>query len=417
VRQVLPYRTREDRTEGIVITFSDVAAEALQEARLYAESIVDTVREPLLVLDGDLRVRSANQSFYETFQVAKAETVGRPLYELGNRQWDIPRLRTLPWDLTVQPLSDLEVEHDFESIGLRTMQLSARAIDRGPDQPHLTLLAIEDITERKRAQEALREKEARKQIEEQVRRRQAELAHALRISTVGVLASGLAHELNQPLTAIANGVEASAQYVRSGKVEPDRLLALLDDASSEALRAGDIVRHLRSFIQKGTPQPERADLSEIVRSVQRLMGREMQQQGVTLRLDLREQPISIYADPIQIEQIILNLIQNAIDALPEEPDGCRVVDVRTRTVKGMAELSVRDHGGGVPEESLERIFEPFFSTKSDGLGMGLAISRSLIEAHRGRIWAEHPNDGGPGTMVRFLVPLRPARSPRKRRLS
>jgi two-component system, chemotaxis family, CheB/CheR fusion protein len=415
VRQVLPYRTRENQIEGVVITFSDVAAEALDEARVYAESIVDTVREPLLVLDGDLRVRSANQSFYETFRVSKGETVGRTLYELGNRQWDLPRLRTLPRDLSSQPLSDLEVEHEFEAIGLRTMLLSARTIDRGPDKPQLILLAIEDVTERKRAQQALLEKEARKQLEEQVRRRQAELAHALRISTVGVLASGLAHELNQPLSAIVNGVEASAQYVRSGRADPETLLALLDDASSEALRAGDIVRHLRSFIQKGTPQPEDSDLNEIVRGVQRLMGREVQQERVTLRLDLRDQPIPIHADPIQIEQIVVNLIQNAMDALPDEPAAPREVEVRTRAVKGMAELAVRDNGAGVPEESLERIFEPFFSTKSDGLGMGLAISRSLIEAHRGRIWAEHPDDGSAGMKVCFHLPLKPPRSGRKRR--
>jgi len=210
-------------------------------------------------------------------------------------------------------------------------------------------------------------------------------------------------------------VEASAQYVRSGKADPEGLLALLDDASSEALRAGDIVRHLRSFIQKGTPQPEHSDLNEIVRSVQRLMGREMQQARITLRLDLRDLPIPIYADPIQIEQIVVNLIQNAMDALPEEPGGPREVEVRTRAVKGMAELAVRDSGSGVHEESLERIFEPFFSTKADGLGMGLAISRSLIEAHRGRIWAEHPGDGSPGTTVCFLLPLKPPRSARKRR--
>jgi C4-dicarboxylate-specific signal transduction histidine kinase len=170
------------------------------------------------------------------------------------------------------------------------MQLNAWTILRGADRPSLILLAIEDITERKRAQEVLRETETRKQVEDHVQQRQAELAHAQRISAVGELASGLAHELNQPLSAIVNGVEACARYVRSGKIASKKLLALLDDASGEALRAGSIVEHLRHFIEKGKPQFERTDLREIARNVPRLLGREIQQGQITLRLDLPPRP-------------------------------------------------------------------------------------------------------------------------------
>lgn len=418
MRQVLPYRTRDHRTEGVVITFSDVAAEALQEARLYAESIVDTVREPLLVLDGDLRVRSANQSFYATFHVAEEETVGQLLYELGNRQWDIPKLRTLLGEVLPQKraLDDFELEANFESIGARIMQLNARTMDRGSDRPHLILLAIEDITERTRAQAALRESEARKQVEEQVRQRQAELAHALRISTIGELASGLAHELNQPLSAIANGVEACARYVRAGKAKPKQLLALLDDASGEALRAGSIVEHLRHFIEKGKPQFKRTDLCEIARNVPRLLGREIQREHITLRLDLHPRPIPVYADRIQIEQIIVNLMQNAIDAIREAPGDRHEIQLQVWAAKGMAELAVRDTGTGVSAATTERMFEPFFTTKRHGLGMGLAISRSILEAHRGRVWVKHRADGTRGTTIRFTLPLlQPPRAARKKR--
>jgi len=409
VRQVLPYRTRDQRTDGVVITVSDVAAEALQEARLYAESIVDTVREPLLVLDEALRVCSANQSFYATFHTSREDTVGRLLYELGNREWDIPRLRTLLGEVLPEQhvLSDFELEATLGSMGPRIMQLNARVLDRGGNRPHLILLAIEDITERRRAQEALRETEARKHIEDQVRQRQAELAHALRISTVGELATGLAHELNQPLSAIANGVEACARYVRSGKGSAGTLLALLDEASGEAVRAGSIVEHLRHFIEKGQPQFEPTDLCEIARNIPRLLARELQQAQIVLRLDVPARPLSIDADRIQIEQILVNLMQNAIDALREAPGDRPEIQLRVWAAKGMAEVAVRDTGPGVSAATAGRMFEPFFTTKPHGLGMGLAISRSILEAHRGRIWVKRRADGARGTTIRFTLPLLP----------
>jgi len=417
VRQALPYRTRRGRTDGVVLTLSDVAAEALQEARIYAEAIVDTVREPLLVLDSDLRILSANQSFYTTFHVSEEATAGRSLYELGNRQWDIPRLRTLLSDVLPRKreLTDFEVRHDFAAIGPRVMLLNARALRRGGGRPDLILLALLDVTDRRRAQEALRESEAREHLEEQLRQRQAELAHALRVTTLGELASGLAHELNQPLTAIANGVEACARYVRAGTVDPAKLLTLLDDASSEALRAGDIVEHLRGFIEKGKPRFRRTDLGDIARHVRRLLEHELTREGVTLQLDLAPQPVPIHADRIQIEQVLVNLLQNAIEVERENRGAGKRIDLAVCTREEMAEAAVRDTGTGVAAAAADRLFEPFFTTKPQGLGMGLAISRSIIEAHRGRIWVERPVDGGPGTTVRFSLPLSTAPALRRRR--
>jgi two-component system, LuxR family, sensor kinase FixL len=332
--------------------------------------------------------------------------------ELGNREWDVPKLRPLLREVLPQKhvLNDFEVESNFESIGPRIMQLNARTIDRGGDRPYLIPLAIGDITEPKRAQEALQASEDLKHVEEQVPQRQAELAHALRISTVGELATGLAHELNQPLAAIANGVEACARYVRSGKAKSDKLLALLDDASAEALRAGRIVEHLRSFIQKGKPEFERTDLCEIARNIPRLLGREIQRERITLRLDLHPRPLPIYADGIQIEQIIVNLMQNAIDAIREAPSDRHEIQLQLWAAKGMGEVAVRDTGAGVSDAATERMFEPFFTTKSHGLGMGLAISRSILEVHGGRIWAKRRADGSRGTTVRFSLPLQPPRA-------
>ena len=200
----------------------------------------------------------------------------------------------------------------------------------------------------------------------------------------------------------------------SGKIASKKLLALLEDASGEALRAGSIVEHLRHFIEKGQPQFGRTDLSEIARNVPRLLGREIEREHITLRLDLPPRPLPIYADHIQIEQISVNLMQNAIDAIREVPGDRREIQLEVWAAKGMAEVAVRDTGPGVSAAAIERMFEPFFTTKARGLGMGLAISRSIIEAHGGRIWLKRRADGSRGTTVRFTLPLQ-LKAARKKR--
>ena len=406
VRQVLPCHTRDERTEGVVITFSDVAAEALQRARDYAESIVDTVREPLLVLDEEMRVCSANQSFYSTFDASPEETVGQVLFDLGRREWDVPELRTLLAEILPEQhvVNDFELVRDFGSIGTRTVVLNARAIVND-DRPDKILLAIEDMTERVHAEQALQRSEARERSEELVRQRQAELAHALRISTIGEMASNLAHELNQPLSSVANRVEACAEYARSGRMDPTDFLKLLDEASSDALRAGSIVEHVRSFIQERELQFVPADLGAIVRGIPRLFERQIQRGRLTLQLDSGKESLPIHADRVQIEQVIVNLVQNAIDAVCDGRAEQRTIQLRTRAVDGQATLSVSDSGPGLPADATERLFDPFFTTKPKGLGMGLAISRSIIEAHQGRIWADCPTDARPGATLCITLPL------------
>jgi C4-dicarboxylate-specific signal transduction histidine kinase len=176
------------------------------------------------------------------------------------------------------------------------------------------------------------------------------------------------------------------------------------------------VEHLRHFIEKGQPQFERTDLHEIARNVSHLLGREIHQGNITLRLDLPARPLPIYADRVQIEQIMVNLLQNAVDALRDAPSNRREIQLQVRAVKGIAEVAVRDTGTGVSAAATERMFEPFFTTKPNGLGMGLAISRSIIEAHRGRVWVKHRADGTRGTTIRFTLPLlQPPRAARNKR--
>lgn len=255
----------------------------------------------------------------------------------------------------------------------------------------------------------------RKQAEEDARQHQAELAHVLRLSTMGELAAELAHGINQPLAAIANDVAACATYVRSGKAASPKLLELLEHAAAEALGAGNIVHHWREFVQKRGSRLEATNLNGLVRNVARLLEREIVQREITLQLDLAPRPIPVHADRIEIEQVLLNLIQNGIDAVCEAGAARKKIYVQTRKTKdGMAEVTVRDIGRGFSDAAAARLFEAFFTTKTHGLGMGLAISRSIIEAHRGRIWREPVAGNGRGATVRFTLPMqRPGKSARK----
>jgi two-component system sensor kinase FixL len=244
----------------------------------------------------------------------------------------------------------------------------------------------------------------RKQLEEQMRRQQAELAHVLRIATMERLAAGLAHEINQPLNAIANDVEACAASVRAGKVDKARLLELLERAGAEALRAGEIVHHLREFFQRGAVRRERIDIREVVQNATRWLTRDMEREHIVLRLQLGEQALPVLADRIQIEQVFLNILQNSLDAIRETGAGGEVDVQAGRGTDGMAEVMVHDTGGGLAANAVDRLFEPYFSTKAGGLGMGLGISRSILEAHHGRL-SLNVLAGQTGATVRVELPL------------
>jgi C4-dicarboxylate-specific signal transduction histidine kinase len=267
---------------------------------------------------------------------------------------------------------------------------------------------VERTAELSTVNEALRnEIRERQRAEEQMQQHREELAHTLRVQTVGQMMGSLAHELNQPLTAIANNIEACATYIDSGDVDGATLRGLLDHATGEALRAGSIVHHLRAFVEKREPQVERGDLCDLARDVADLLEPDTREHNVELVVDVKAADLPIIGNRIQIEQVIVNLVRNAIDAVDATSDGPREVRVEVRaTPRDTAEVAVIDSGEGVSEENLSRVFEPFFTTKRQGLGLGLAISRSIVEAHHGRLWLEQRVDGCRGTAAIFELPIR-----------
>lgn len=234
-----------------------------------------------------------------------------------------------------------------------------------------------------------------KDVAESTRRHQTELARVARLSTMGEMATGIAHELNQPLAAIANFARGCIRRVRAGDMNQNDLLAPLTEVCEQAERAGEILRHVREFVRKRELDLVSIDINQIVRTVVKFTEMEACQQGAIVRLDLMEDLPRVQADAIMLEQVLYNLVRNAFEAMAEEFTNKRVVTIRTRfeVSKGVL-IEVRDTGPVVDPGIVEQMFDQFFSTKPDGVGMGLSISRSIIESHGGRLNVEAGVNGG-----------------------
>jgi len=238
---------------------------------------------------------------------------------------------------------------------------------------------------------------------ESASRHQEELAHVARLNTLGEMATGLAHELNQPLAAIVNWVQGSRRRIEAQGVVDEEIFTALDRAVAEARRAGAVLSRIRGLVRKAPPIRVRSSLNDIVTGSMTLLDSELRRCATPLELDLEPGLPQVRIDVVQIEQVLLNLAKNALESLEAVEPSRRHLRVRTRS-SGFTdiEILVSDTGPGVAEDSRERIFEQFFTTKKSGLGMGLAICRSIIESQGGRLWCA-PSDEG-ATFV-FTLPV------------
>ena len=234
----------------------------------------------------------------------------------------------------------------------------------------------------------LLEHRRRRRLEIEGRQRMAELAHMNRQATAGHLSASIAHELNQPLGAILNNVEAAKLMVASAAPNLEEIRTILDDIQRDDERASKVIKRLRRLLTRGAFNSQEVDLNKIVRDVVRIASAQAAARNVKLDSNLAEKPLRVSGDKIQLQQVILNLIVNGIDAIAEMPNGVREIVCRSWTSDGQALVSIRDTGPGIAPDRLERLFEPFFTTKQDGMGMGLCISQAIIEAHGGKISAE-----------------------------
>jgi len=238
--------------------------------------------------------------------------------------------------------------------------------------------------------------------EARARQHQAELAHVARLSTMGEMASGIAHELNQPLTAIVNYTRGCTRRMRRNRSDA-KVQDIIKKVTTEAERAGQIIRRVREFVRKGKLQHDVVDLRDVVKTVTEMTRSQIHHEEIDIQIVTDANLSPVFADKIQLEQVMLNLVRNAIDATRERAGTNRKLSIHIGSM-GDASVGVRvtDTGQGIPRDKLTEIFDPFFTTKEDGMGMGLSISRSIIEAHDGRIFVE--STPGQGTTVEFVLP-------------
>jgi two-component system sensor histidine kinase DctS len=250
--------------------------------------------------------------------------------------------------------------------------------------------SILDITERKRARELYRQQEEK-------------LAATARLVTVGEMASTMAHELNQPLSAIASYITGSLNLLQDGEAGRGEVQEALRKAVQQTQRAGRIIRRVHDFVRKSEPIRTAVRVNSVVEEAVGFADAEARKRRVRIVSRLAEDDPEVQADPLLLQQVVLNLVRNAMDAMAGTPLAEREIRVSTQAGPEGVTVAISDRGCGIPLELRDKLFEPFFTTKPEGMGMGLNICRSIMELHRGRVWAE-PNPGG-GTVFSFSLPV------------
>ena len=376
--------------ENVATTDSAGAVNGVPQSERFLLDIIDTVREPLLVLESDFRVRHANRSFFRTFHVAPEDTIGETLFALGDGQWNIPPLRALLSERLAgaRELFDVDVDHVFPEIGRRIMLLNARIVNRGPDMPQTTLLAIEDVTERRLT----------------ARRLAAQHRELQRSNTaLSEFAFVASHDLQEPLRKILSFGERLG--TSAGPVLEGNSREYLDRMLSAAARMRTLISDLLAYSQIAvSKEPFTAtDLGAIARDVVADLEAVIADSGA--HIDVGDLPV-IDADAPQMRQLLQNLLGNALKFRRKDVEP--VVRLRASgSSDGFRTITVVDNGIGIKEEHREKIFRMFERlhnrTQYDGSGIGLAICRRIVERHGGSI--EVTSTTGGGTTFSVSLPV------------
>ena len=364
------------------------AEDELRESEAKYRLLVENQTDVLVKLDRDGRCLFVSPSFCACFGRPEREVLGQP-FALEVNPLDRDAFAQAHAAVLEPPHRSHAEARVLTVAGWRWVGWAYSALLDERGRVAETIASGRDVTERKRA-------------EEQARLHLQQLAHVTRLSSMGEMASAIAHEVNQPLTALLSYSQACIRLLRSGRATTDEIVGSMEQAAAQAERASQIVRHLRSFVRKDDAQFGPVEINYLVTEVLRLVQPEARQSAVEIATELADGLPRVLADNIQIQQVLVNLVRNAVEAINGADPERREVRVGTRRgPEDTVEAWVEDSGPGFDDQMAEKVFQPFFSTKAEGMGIGLAISRSIVEAHHGRIWAT----GEPGRGARFCLAL------------
>jgi two-component system sensor kinase FixL len=366
------------------------ANRSLQQREAHLNSILDTIPDAMVVITDEGTVQSFSPAAERLFGWTAEEMVGHNVKIL-------------------MPEPDRQ-QHDgyldrYLATGERRIIGSGRVVVgvRKDGSTFPIELAVGEMIsgDRRFFTGFIRDLSERRKTEQRVQELQSELVHISRLTAMGEMASALAHELNQPLSAMANYLKGSLRLLDADPAPPQRLRDAIQKAGDQALRAGDIIRRLRDFVASGEVERHIESLPTLIEEASALALVGAREQGVQVVFRLSPEVDRVLADRVQIQQVVLNLIRNAMESMEESPS--KILHIRTeRATEDQALVTVSDTGSGISPDIAGQLFQPFITTKRTGMGVGLSISRTIIEAHGGRIWAE-PNPGG-GTRFCFTLP-------------
>jgi len=371
-----------------------LAAE-IQDAREYAENIVETVSEPLVVLNSALKILTANHSFYDTFKVTPEETVGNFIYDLGNRQWDIPKLRVLFEEILPHDsvLNGYEVEHNFPEIGRKIMLLNARQISREDIGSHIILLAMEDITERRRIENALADQkreveEINKSLEirvakavDELRQKDNMMLLQYRQALMGGMISNIAHQWRQPLNSLGLVVQQFPLFYKFGELNEDFLKENTAKAMDLIKFMSQTIDDFRNFF-KTDKKSVTFKVNEVIARTLSLFEESLKDMKIGVVFNPEDEPVA-NGYPHEYAQVLMNILVNAQDALVQNKVEDAQIAIHTFSEGGRSVVTITDNAGGVPNGIINKVFDPYFTTKGPdkGMGVGLYMAKTIIEGN------------------------------------